>query len=261
MTLQNKVDKLDIEEIKAVWYSPDGYFTGGNLKPEVSALIESYSELSQLEELMVRRLNELYNPKPIETQEEIPEELEVIIDNYQPVQTIANHTPKPSYWNPLKKLVAIGTLVAVLATGLVGGYKGGTYLQQKQDDAQHKTQIEQVYENWASDIEQWNVQIPIVKIIVRGAGDTIFDGTYTRNGTSNGQPAYNYGLKWLYFWGAPANKWLLSGGIGVGPPSAAYKSSDRTLPGNPWDTISGAAPAPTLKVIRKSIVTKKDQPR
>lgn len=88
-------------------------------------------------------------------------------------------------------------------------------------------------------------------LIVEGAGDSSYNGTYSQVGGEiyDGQPVYRLGGsptgKCLYLYATV--QWCLSVVPGDDPAFVARYSGGSTLPANPWTTeAAGTAPAPSL---------------
>jgi len=90
-------------------------------------------------------------------------------------------------------------------------------------------------------------------MVVSGAGDSSYNGTYIEAGIYNGRLYYqkddssNHYIEWTNT-GGDAYAWMMNTGLSTPMITPVYFAGGNDLPGNPWSNADGILPAPTVSI-------------
>lgn len=99
-------------------------------------------------------------------------------------------------------------------------------------------------------------------LVVSGAGDSSYNGTYLEAGIYNGKLYYqkddfsSHYIEWTNAGGAYT--WMMNAGLSTPMMTPVYMAGSSSLPGNTWSNGSGALPIPTVSM-GSSAVGKKEK--
>jgi len=91
-----------------------------------------------------------------------------------------------------------------------------------------------------------NQIIEVAIWVVKGAGNSSFNGTYIETGTYQGKPYYTFGSSTRYLLWDGSGNWVLNTYLGGSAPY--YQGTGTDLPANDWYTTIDIGPAPTVSV-------------